>query len=89
MKKNKFHPKGHVALPVPEGMLMTMKSGESNADALKRWQVKDVKTRWAVYDDGLKIWYNGKLIAEIHPDEFPYLLSDLAMHLRRKKCNES
>ena len=71
MKKNKFHPKGHVALPVPEGMLMTMKSGESNADALKRWQVKDVKTRWAVY--------------EIHPDEFPYLLSDLAMHLRRKK----
>ena len=46
--------------------------------------MKDVKTRWAVYDDGLKIWYNGKLIAEIHPDDFPYLLSDLAMHLRRK-----
>ena len=47
--------------------------------------MKDVKTRWAVYDDGLKIWYNGKLIAEIHPDDFPYLLSDLAMYLRRKK----
>jgi len=46
--------------------------------------MKDVKTRWAVYDDGLKIWYNGKLIAEIHPDEFPYLLSDLAVYMKKK-----
>ena len=83
MKKNKFHPTGLIGNP--EGMLKSMKSGKSNPDVLKRWQVKDVKTRWAVYDDGLKIWYNGKLIAEIHPDEFKYLLSDLAMHLRRKK----
>tara|TARA_R100001015_G_scaffold13629_1_gene6063 strand:+ start:235 stop:384 length:150 start_codon:yes stop_codon:yes gene_type:complete len=46
--------------------------------------MKDVKTRWAVYDDGLKIWYNGKLIAEIDPDEFPYLLSDLAVYMKKK-----
>ena len=56
-----------------------------NRDNSGEVSMKDVKTRWAVYDDGLKIWYNGKLIAEIHPDEFPYLLSDLAIYLRRKK----
>jgi hypothetical protein len=58
MKKNKFHPKGLVGNP--EGMLKAMKSGESNPDVLRRWQVKDVKTRWAVYDDGLKIWFDGE-----------------------------
>jgi hypothetical protein len=41
---------------------------------------KDPKTRWAVYDEALKIWYNGELVAEIHPSEFKYLLKDLAEH---------
>ena len=55
-----------------------------NRDNSGEVSMKDVKTRWAVYDDGLKIWYNGKLIAEIHPDEFPYLLSDLAVYMKKK-----
>ena len=80
MKKNKFHPTGLVGNP--EGMLMSMKSGESNPDVLRRWQVKDVKTRWAVYDDGLKIWFNGVLVAVIDPSEFPHLMSDLALWLK-------
>jgi len=42
--------------------------------------MRDVKARWAVYDDALKIWYDGKLVAEIHPSEFKYLLKDLAEH---------
>lgn len=44
--------------------------------------MKDVKTRWSVYDDGLKIWDNGQLIAKIHPSEFKYLLADLAAWLK-------
>ena len=88
MKKNKFHPKGHVALPVPEGMLMTMKSGKSNPDVLRRWQVKDVKTRWAVYDDGLKIWFDGELVAKIDPSEFKHMVSDLALWLRHNDAED-
>ena len=41
----------------------------------------DPKTRWAVYDEALKIWYNGELVAEIHPSEFKFLLKDLAEHV--------
>ena len=44
--------------------------------------MKDVKTRWAVYDDGLKIWFNGELVAKIDPSEFPHLMSDLALWLK-------
>jgi len=88
MKKNKFHPKGSVALPVPEGMLMTMKSGKSNAEALNLWQVKDVKTRWAVYDDGLKIWFDGELVAKIDPSEFKHMVSDLALWLRHNDAED-
>lgn len=43
--------------------------------------MKDVKTRWAVYDEGLKIWYDGELVAKIHPSDFKYLIKDLAEHL--------
>jgi predicted DNA-binding protein (UPF0278 family) len=38
-------------------------------------------TRWAVYDEGLKVWVNGELVALIKPSEFKYLLKDLAEHL--------
>jgi len=41
---------------------------------------KDPKTRWAVNDEALKIWYDGELVAKIHPSEFKYLLKDLAEH---------
>jgi len=44
--------------------------------------MKDVKVRWAVYDEGLKIWYNGELVAVIHPSEFKHLLAELAQHIR-------
>ena len=44
--------------------------------------MKDVKTRWAVYDDGLKIWFNGELVAKIDPSEFKHMVSDLALWLR-------
>ena len=86
MKKNKFHPKGLIGNP--EGMLMSMKSGESNSDVLRRWQVKDVKTRWAVYDDGLKIWFDGELVAKIHPSEFKHMVSDLALWLRHNDAED-
>jgi len=86
MKKNKFHPTGLVGNP--EGMLMSMKSGESNPDVLRRWQVKDVKTRWAVYDDGLKIWFDGELVAKIDPSEFKHMVSDLALWLRHNNAED-
>ncbi len=38
--------------------------------------------RWAVYDEGLKIWDNGKLIAVIPTSDFKYIFSDLALWLR-------
>lgn len=38
-------------------------------------------TRWAVYDEGLKVWFDGELVALIDPSEFKYLLKDLAEHL--------
>ena len=41
---------------------------------------KDPKTRWAVHDEALKIWYDGELVAKIYPSEFKYLLKDLAEH---------
>ena len=44
--------------------------------------MKDVKTRWAVYDDGLKVCYDGELVAKIDPSEFKYILADLALWLR-------
>jgi len=44
--------------------------------------MKDVRTRWAVYDDGLKVWYDGELVAKIHTSEFKYILADLALWLK-------
>jgi len=44
--------------------------------------MKDVRTRWAVYDDGLRVWYDGELVAKIHTSEFKYILADLALWLR-------
>jgi len=51
--------------------------------------LKDVKTRWAVYDDSLRIWYNGKLVAKIDASEFKYMLKDLAEHQAYWKENET
>ena len=50
--------------------------------------MKDVKTRWAVYDDGLKVWYDGELVAKIDPSEFKYLLAELAVYLRHYDSEE-
>jgi len=44
--------------------------------------MKDVRTRWAVYDDGLRVWYDGELVAKIHTSEFKYILADLALWLK-------
>lgn len=38
--------------------------------------------RYAVYDDGLHIWFDGKLVGVIPPQDFPYLMSDLMEHMR-------
>jgi hypothetical protein len=40
--------------------------------------------RWAVYDDGLRIWDNGGLIGVIPPKELPHLMADVANQLRYK-----
>ena len=41
------------------------------------------RKNWAVYDDGLKIWFDGELLAKIDPSsQFKYILSDLALWLR-------
>ena len=44
--------------------------------------MKDVRTRWAVYDDGLRVWYDGEMVAKIHTSEFKYILADLALWLK-------
>ena len=46
--------------------------------------MKDNKLRWAVYDDGLRIWYNGELIAKIPPKEFPFILAEMSVYLRHQ-----
>ena len=51
--------------------------------------MKDVKTRWAVYDNGLKIWYDGELLAVIDPSEFKYLIKDLAEHQAWQDKNDN
>ena len=38
--------------------------------------------RWAVYDDGLRIWDNGILVGTIPPKELPHLMADVANKLR-------
>ena len=43
--------------------------------------MKDVRTRWAVWDEALMIWYDGELVAKIHPSDFKYLLKDLAEYV--------
>ena len=50
--------------------------------------MKDVKTRWAVYDDGLKIWFNGVLVAVVEPSEFKHMVSDLALWLRHNDAED-
>ncbi len=50
--------------------------------------MKDVKTRWAVYDDGLKIWFNGVLVAVVEPSEFKHMVSDLALWLRHNDAKD-
>jgi hypothetical protein len=43
--------------------------------------------RWSVYDEGLKIWIDGDLVATIPANEFRYLLAELAQH--QKYWNEN
>lgn len=38
--------------------------------------------RWFVYEDGLKIWLDGNLIGTIDPKQFPYLIEQIAQHMR-------
>jgi|TARA_R100000081_G_C4803825_1_gene166038 hypothetical protein len=50
--------------------------------------MKDVKTRWAVYDEGLKVWYDGELVAKIDPSQFKYILAELALWLKHNSKEE-
>ena len=47
-------------------------------------QLEENKTRWAVHDDILKIWFNGVLVAEVPIKQFPHLIVDLAKALRHQ-----
>jgi len=38
--------------------------------------------RYAVYDDGLHIWIDGKLVGIIPPYDFPYLMTDMMKHIQ-------
>ena len=51
--------------------------------------MKDVKTRWAVYDDGLRVWYDGELVAKISTEDFKYILADLALWLRHNDAKDT
>ena len=59
-----------------------------NRDNSGEVSMKDVKTRWAVYDDGLKIWFNNVLVAVIEPSEFKHMVSDLALWLRHNDAKD-
>tara|TARA_R100000781_G_scaffold89983_1_gene55505 strand:- start:534 stop:746 length:213 start_codon:yes stop_codon:yes gene_type:complete len=59
-----------------------------NRDNSGEVSMKDVKTRWAVYDDGLKIWFDGELVAKIDPSEFKHMVSDLALWLRHNDAED-
>ena len=37
---------------------------------------------WAIYNEGMKVWKDGKLMAIIPCSQFKYILSDLALWLR-------
>tara|TARA_Y100001951_G_C11265739_1_gene255391 strand:- start:1028 stop:1201 length:174 start_codon:yes stop_codon:yes gene_type:complete len=47
--------------------------------------VKNAQTTWAVYDDGLKVWFDGELVAKIDPSQFKYILADLALWLKHNE----
>ncbi len=34
--------------------------------------------RWSVYDDGLRVWVDGKLVAIIPPRDMPYVMKAVA-----------
>jgi len=37
-----------------------------------------MKTMWAVYDDGLRVWANGNLVATIPEQDFSHLIAEIA-----------
>ena len=39
-------------------------------------------TRWAVYEDGLRVWVDGELVAVIPPEELKHIIADAAELLR-------
>jgi hypothetical protein len=44
--------------------------------------LEENKTRWAVHFNLLKIYYEGKLVAEVDINEFPMLIVELAKALK-------
>ena len=41
----------------------------------------NVMVNWAVYDDGMRIWIDGELVAVIHPSQFIFMLKDIVKHM--------
>jgi len=41
------------------------------------------QTRWFVYDEGLKVWIDGELVATIKPDQFKLMMVQLAKHIAK------
>lgn len=50
--------------------------------------MKENDTRWWVYDDGLRVWVKGELVAVIDPDQFKYLVARLAHHMAFHKKDD-
>lgn len=36
---------------------------------------------WAVYDDGMRIWVDGQLVAVIQPEQFTFMVTDIVKHI--------
>ena len=43
---------------------------------------------WEVFPDGLRLYHDGRLVAKIAHDKFPYLIEDLARGLLSKSRGE-
>lgn len=42
---------------------------------------ENVMVNWAVYDDGMRVWIDGELVAVIHPSQFIFMLKDIVKHI--------
>ena len=52
-------------------------------------QRRENTTRWWVYDDGLRVWVDGELVAVIDPGQFKYLMAQLAQNIAFPKNDGS